>query len=325
MSPAPLRRRRSTFNPFLAVMLGVFGVLGILLTLHFTNQLNIPMLDAALGREVRAEGPVVDRVAVLVTARALQPGQAVHSADVWNTTTNNLNVKMIRRESVNPDWVLRWGDIETRVMAHAKLPGKAFKASDFLPEGTRPGVASLVPAGMRMVQVPHGRVTGLDTLRYEDRFDLIAHIEVGEGDIKGTRDALEGLSQEKVIELERLSRKSYTRPVSLNAMCLPAAPKSKKLGKSPISIAVAEADVDALLKALKGKDDLSCVVYSGNDIEWAGYRRTTVDTPLIEMGQILEGTREVRIRSGGTQSTVRVDRYQAPDADTYEQRTADGR
>jgi len=310
MSPAPLRRRRSTFNPFLAGMLGLLAVFGILLTLHFTEQLKLPFVDSVFGREVRAANDSVDLVPVLVTARDLAPGQAVLRADVWDPLVQNFKFVHIPRERVSDEWILRWPEIEGRVMARAKLKDKAFKASDFLPEGTRPGVAALVPAGMRMVNIPQGRIHGLDALRYQDRFDLIAQIAINEDQIEAAQDAIEGLSRDRRLELDRLRGSAKRMQVCKDAMRLPDLPKPAGGGKAPIAIAVAESEVHRLVEALDGKDDLACIVYSGNDIAWAG-RRTNVDyDPEKTLKEILDTTREVRIREGGESRMIRVNRYQ---------------
>lgn len=310
MSPAPLRRRRSTFNPFLAGLLGLFAVVGILLTLHFTEQLELPFVDSMLGREVHAAEQEVDRVPVLITARDLEPGQAVMRADVWDPTTQNFKVVWMPRESVKPEWILRWGEIEGRVMARGKLKDKAFKESDFLPVGTRPGVASLVPPGMRMVTIPHGRIHGLDTLRYQDRFDLVAQAEIADDQIKEAQDAVEGLSRDAALELERLRGEAKRTRVCKDAMRLPDLPAKGTGGKPSIAIAVAESEVSRLLEVLKGKDDLDCIVYSGNDVDWANRRMNVDYDPEAKLQEILGSTREIRIREGGNTRTVRVNRYQ---------------
>jgi SAF domain len=310
MSPAPLRRRRSTFNPFLAGMLGLLAVFGILLTLHFTGQVKLPMVDSLLGREVHAAEAGVERVPVLVTARDLSPGHAVQRADVWDPLNKNFRVVMMPRDSVNPEWILRWGEIEGRVMARAKLKDKAFRTSDFLPKGTRPGVAALVPAGMRMVNIPHGRIHGLDALRYQDRFDLIAQVAISEDQIEEAQDAIEGLSRDRRLELERLRGSAKRTQVCKDAMRLPDLPSSGAGSKAPIAIAVAESEVHRLVEVLEGKDDLACIVYSGNDVAWASRRMNVDYDPEKTLKEILDTTREVRIREGGETRMVRVNRYQ---------------
>lgn len=310
MSPAPLRRRRSTFNPFLAGMLGLLAVVGILLTLHFTEQVKLPFVDSLLGREVHAADKEVDRVPVLITARDLEPGQAVMRADVWDPTTQNLKVVWMPRESVKPEWILRWGEIEGRVMARAKLKDKAFKESDFLPAGTRPGVASLVPPGMRMVTIPHGRIHGLETLRYQNRFDLVAQDVIAEDQIEEAQDAIEGLSRDAKLELERLRGEAKRTQVCKDAMRLPDLPSKRVGGKAPIAIAVADSEVSRLLEVLKGKDDLDCIVYSGNDVDWASRRMNVDYDPGKRLEEIIGSTREIRIREGGNTRMVRVNRYQ---------------
>jgi len=313
MSPTPLRRRRSTFNPFLAVLLGVAGVMGILLTLHFSNQVRIPLLDRVLGTEVRAEGPVVEMVSVLVTAHPLEAGQAVATEDVWDLTNGRFKVVQVPREKLNPDWILPWSKIQNRVMARAKLSGKAFKESDFFPKGTRPGVTALVPKGMRMVTVPAGRIPGLENLNYEDRFDLVAHSELDEDRIRDAQEAIGDMRGGDSQRIDKLRGAVRKRTVSHDAMRLPALPKrSGSSAKTPVAIAVAEGEVEALLEALQGEDKLSCVAFSGVDVQWAGRRDSVQYDPKAELDQILDQSREILIREGGSLRKTRVPRYREP-------------
>lgn len=309
MSPAPLRRRRSTFNPFLAGLLGLLGIVGILLTLHFTDRVQLPFVDTLFGREVHAQAKGADLVPVILTARDLDPGEAVKRSDVWDVTTQNFKVHMMPRENVRPEWILRWGDIEGRVMARAKSKDKAFKDSDFLPKGTRPGVASLVPAGMRMVTIPPGRITGLETLNYEDRFDLISQRKIDDERIEEAKRALNGVNTGTQLDIEALRGKARRTRVCKDAMRLPDLPTTGSGSRPSVAIAVAESEVHFLLRSLEGKDDLACVVYPGNDVDWAD-RMTPVEyDPESELNAYLDSTREVRINAGGEQRTVRVNRH----------------
>lgn len=309
MSPAPLRRKRSTFNPFLAVLLGVLGVIGVLLTLHFTDHIELPYVDTALGREVQAQEPGVRTVPVLITARDLQPGHAVGRTDVWDATVQNFKVVHVPEDNVREDWILKWSDIEGRVMAHAKSKDKAFKETDFLPKGTRPGVASLVPPGMRMVTIPKDRVVGLEALHYQDRFDLVAHREIDEKRIDEAQKTVQGLSKDTWLEIESLRGATHRKMVARDAMRLPALQSGETGGKQPIAVAVAAAEVAELLHALEADDRLFCVVYSGNEEEWAR-RAIEVDVdPAEQLERILATTSEMRVHDGEEVRTIRVKRY----------------
>lgn len=313
MSPAPLRRKRSTFNPFLAVLLGVLGVIGVLLTLHFTEHIELPYVDTALGREVKAQETNVRTVPVMITARDLQPGQAVRRADVWDAAIQNFKVVRVHEDDVREDWILKWSDIEGRVMAHAKSKDKAFKETDFLPKGTRPGVASLVPQGMRMVTIPKDRVVGLEALHYQDRFDLVAHREIDEKLLDEAQKALQGLSKDTWLEIESLRGATHRRLVACDAMRLPALASGDAGSKQPIAVAVAASEVPGLLQALEAKDGLFCVVYSGNEEEWAR-RAIEVDVdPEEKLERILAGTSEMRVHDGDEVRTIRVKRYRDPE------------
>ena len=220
---------------------------------------------------------------------------------------------MMPKEAVRDDWILRWSQVEGRVMGRKKLKDKAFKEADFLPKGTRPGVASLVPKGMRMVTIPGDRVGGLEGLHYEDRFDLVAHDTIDDEKLDEAQKAVEGLSQDLVLEIEALRGATRRRVVAHEAVRLPKIESKGKGGKEDLAIAVAEAEVPALLQALKGKSELFCVVYSGNDIEWSGKRLSVGYDPHERLSEIMGKTREVRVREGGEVRTVRVMRYREPE------------
>ena len=66
------------------------------------------------------------------------------------------------------------GEIQGRVLAQTKSSGYAFRESDFLPEGTRPGLVGGIPAGMRGLPLEAARLRGIADLLPGDRFDLVA-------------------------------------------------------------------------------------------------------------------------------------------------------
>lgn len=72
--------------------------------------------------------------------------------------------------------LLRPGDILGRVVARDKRPGFGFQESDFLPRGSRPGVAGGTPPGMLSLTLSASRIKGVHALRAGDRIDVLAHI-----------------------------------------------------------------------------------------------------------------------------------------------------
>jgi hypothetical protein len=74
----------------------------------------------------------------------------------------------------NPHWVLDPNEIVGRVMSHNKAPDMVFKKSDFLPEGSRPGLSGGVPEHKQGFFVESSKIPGLALLKMGDTFDLLA-------------------------------------------------------------------------------------------------------------------------------------------------------
>ncbi len=109
MSPNAARRKRGTFNPFLASMLVVVGIFGALVTLQATDQADIPVIRNLpfFEREVVA-GPPANRTEVLVSRIALQPGAALKLSDVWDAQLGYFTTRPVRNEDMKDEWILDW-------------------------------------------------------------------------------------------------------------------------------------------------------------------------------------------------------------------------
>jgi hypothetical protein len=70
------------------------------------------------------------------------------------------------------------GELIGRVLARPKAAGYAFRPSDFLPEGTRPGLVGGIPSGMRGLRIGADSIQGIAGLSAGDRFDIIAAQEI---------------------------------------------------------------------------------------------------------------------------------------------------
>ena len=89
-----------------------------------------------------------------------------------------------------------------RVLARDVGVGYLFREDDFLPAGTREGVAGGVPAGKLALAVPPGRISGLQLLKSGDRFDLLATMPV---DLRRELPQLRvGLGQDSIEGRDRL-------------------------------------------------------------------------------------------------------------------------
>lgn len=76
----------------------------------------------------------------------------------------------------HPEWITRVDGIIGRVLARDKRAEFVFSEKDFLPEGSRTGIAAGVPEGKQGFFVDADKVPGLRLLKMGDRFDLIASL-----------------------------------------------------------------------------------------------------------------------------------------------------
>jgi hypothetical protein len=76
----------------------------------------------------------------------------------------------------NPDWILRVDDVVGRVMARDKRADFVFSEKDFLPKGSRTGLAAGVPEGKQGFFIQADQVPGLRLLKMGDQFDLMASL-----------------------------------------------------------------------------------------------------------------------------------------------------
>lgn len=107
------------------------------------------------------------------TARPLTAYAAVAKEDLVDAKTLQIKVAWLPPEVVGKDVLRDISQIVGRVAARDKALGMVFTERDFLPKGTRPGVAAGVPPGKRALTIPAEKVTGLELLRQGDRFDLV--------------------------------------------------------------------------------------------------------------------------------------------------------
>lgn len=113
-------------------------------------------------------------VAVPLTAVAIPAYSDVRIEHLQDPATGRLRVFPMASQDVLPTTFVRPEDVLGRVLAHDKPAGQVFVQSDFLPPGTRPGVAGGIPSDLRGMRLALDRVSGCIGLRPGDRFDLFA-------------------------------------------------------------------------------------------------------------------------------------------------------
>lgn len=119
--------------------------------------------------------PAEGKVRVLMSARAIPAFSAVNRDDLFDSTRGIFAFIDLDEDFVEENGILLGtGPILGRVLKRTKRPGFAFTESDFLPKGTRPGLAGGIPPGMRAFRIEVGVVEGIIGLNAGDRFDIVA-------------------------------------------------------------------------------------------------------------------------------------------------------
>ncbi|MEL6906502.1 MAG: hypothetical protein AAFP22_13915, partial [Planctomycetota bacterium] len=129
--------------------------------------------DQGATREIPELGDGMVRA--YTSARDIPAYTKISRDDLWNKNQAMLTFVDLPEEYVEENGILAsLGDITGRVMSRNKRAGYVFTESDFLPKGTRPGIAGGTPPGMRSLRIPVELVRGIIGLNPGDRFDLVA-------------------------------------------------------------------------------------------------------------------------------------------------------
>ncbi len=116
------------------------------------------------------------RVAIPKSLVNLNAYEVVQREDVFDLTLGDDSYFWLPKRQVedHPEWIRNADDIIGRVMARDKRADFVFSAKDFLPEGSRSGIAGGVPAGKQGFFLEAEKIPGMRFLKSGDRFDLLA-------------------------------------------------------------------------------------------------------------------------------------------------------
>jgi Flp pilus assembly protein CpaB len=154
-----------------------------------------------------------------------------------------------------------------------------FSENDFLPEGTRPGMAAGVPAGKRAMTIEASKLNGIYGLQPGDHFDLVASIPVDKLSSFGGADWNRlPASAQSVPHDDKPKQRLEARMLARNAVVVsPVTTRAKPVVSSSLTsgqqthmvpiaeivIAVAEDEVAPLADALGLTVAITCVAHSG--------------------------------------------------------------
>lgn len=169
------RRRQSRRTvPGYLIVLGVVGA-AIALTygvVRAAGWLNpaAPLADSRPSRE--------GRIAIPKSLVNLNAYEVVTREDVFDLTQGDESYFWLPKKQVedHPEWIRSTDQIIGRVMARDKRADFVFSKKDFLPEGSRSGIAGGVPAGKQGFFLDAEKIPGMRFLKSGDRFDLLASL-----------------------------------------------------------------------------------------------------------------------------------------------------
>jgi hypothetical protein len=147
------------------------------------------------------------------------------------------------------------GTLRGRVLRDDKVAGMAVSEADFYPRGTNDSFTAAVEPGYRGITLDATKVVGLDTLKRNDRFDLIAIIDLkatGSGQDSGIVMTPEAAAAEESARQWKTDR----RVIVQNAKIINPAQKGHSGGQTNgcfVAIRQEEADAydDAIAKGVK--------------------------------------------------------------------------
>lgn len=205
------------------------------------------------------ENHVQSDVPLILAGRPLSALSKVTQEDLTDSKTGRLSVIWVAPGEVDSKWLQSPSDVLGRVLARDKTAGQLFTDEDFLPEGTKEGVAGGVPAGKMAIVVETAKIRGLHVLEFGNRFDLLAGVPV---DIQSRLPQLGSVagnaSSEKL--LAALKKQSTVNALVQNGTFVTRSPS-----RNEATLAVDPEEVSRLTKALAAGIDIICVARSSLD------------------------------------------------------------
>lgn len=302
-------------NPFLAGVLVLVAVFGVLLTLEVTGKTDLGLKRLwSGGGEVRA----ANSIPVVLSMLPMQPGEQVTVPALWNQEQNTYNHMYIDKGAVAEKNYLDTPELVVgRVLRRPKPAGQAFTEFDFLPPGSKPGITGLVPDGMEALSIPADRIPGLTLLAFGDLFDLRRTVEAEQGAKEMAEEILRNRSYSS--EADRLRLASIVRGpaprllAQAGVVLRPSSGVFDPRNKEKIVVAVHPDDLDGVIAALDAKGDIHCSPRKKTS-EDALTRVEVVEVdPMEEYAWVLEISREVEVIQGDESEMKNVPAAQISD------------
>jgi Flp pilus assembly protein CpaB len=242
------------------------------------------VVEAFGPREKAEEKPQIaeDSVWVPQAVRRIRAYSKISRDDIVDPKTFQPKLYPLKKEVVEEQGILRdFNEIAGRVLKADKEPGYVFRESDFLPKGTRPGLAAGIPPGKRGYTIDVSKVQGLVGLYPGDHFDMIATIpvddKIGAGGAK--YGGLYGQQMRMIEHLENVAKQAQVKVVvqngkvvsGLRARATPTSSSSLMSGTQQgtlvvqeVTIALDPDEVAKLSEALAVGAEITCTPRSGH-------------------------------------------------------------
>ncbi len=143
------------------------GILGTILVLGFIGWIPI------FGSRNNALSPGPGQIMVPVSVTSVPAYTTVGREHLFDVRNMRFMEVPVDPDKVAVEPISNVQDIMGRVLKHPKKAFMAFTEADFLPAGTRPGIAGAIPPGKRAIVVNAEQVSGVQGMLQGDRFDLL--------------------------------------------------------------------------------------------------------------------------------------------------------
>jgi len=259
---------------------GVVGTVGVLWSM---GKIELPFLSRAKA----PFEPPPGTVPVLLSAKEI-PAYTRITRDHLFDVNGKPNLFYLPPEEVkHRELFTDINAILNRVTARDIKKGYAFRDKEFLPEGSRAGVAGGVPPGKRALVVEATKIQGIFGLKAGDSFDLVAsvHIDPAKANDKVSQALYlanqPGGTAKKHARVNALVQNGYVvqgvsmRQTPTTSASLTQGQKTQMKPVQEIVIAVAPQEVAPLTEALGIGAEILAVYRSGQP----GEVQVSVDTP----------------------------------------------
>lgn len=316
-------KRRRPIGTIAILTLLALGLAWVFVPLVRGEAIGSPMeaLTRLIGGEVQAAGeddgvvPLAEgKVRVIVSGRDIPAYQKVGRDDIWNNAKGTLAYSDLDEKLVESSGVIvDVREILGRVLAKPKTPGYAFSEKDFMPEGTRPGVAAGVPAGKRALRISVENVQGIVGLQAGDRFDMVGAFPLddsaNQGSIPFSGVFADQMNRRAKMNAYRRARVQVlvqngvvvspleTRLVPTSSASLTQGKTTRTLPVQEMVIALEPDEVAPFMEALSVEADITCLARSGRPDDPAeSLTPSSEPTPPLWGAS---GTHSAAVSSGG--------------------------